>query len=254
MPAPGNPTRTNLADAWRPWKGRRCRGDRHRHGGRSPGDHGPAQGGDLLIAPDCYGGTWRLFEYLAAKGPLPGAVRGSGGRGGAGRRLAQQPALVGGDPLQPAAAGGGHPPPIATASHEVGAKVVVDNTFLSPLLHSRSLGADVVVHSTTKYISSHSDVVVGGVAIAKEAEAGRLPVCGGPSCLGLTSGGLRLLPHPAWSCAPWRRACVPIRRTRTGILAFLQQQPLVKKSITPACRAIRARHLRAVNSPASAPC
>src|SRR6188474_2968112 len=53
----------------------------------------------------------------------------------------------------------------AAAAHEVGAILVVDNTFATPYLQQPlSLGADVVVHSTTKYLSGHSDVVGGFVA------------------------------------------------------------------------------------------
>lgn len=56
---------------------------------------------------------------------------------------------------------------VATLARECGALVVVDNTFLTPLLQQPlSLGADVVVHSTTKYINGHSDVV-GGAVVAK---------------------------------------------------------------------------------------
>ena len=120
---------------------------------------------------------------------------------------------------------------IAAASHEVGAKVVVDNTFLSPLLQQPlSLGADVVVHSTTKYINGHSDVV-GGVAIAKEQALAESLVWWA-NCLGLTSGafdsyltlrGLRTL-------APRLRAH---QENTDRILAFLQQQPLVKKIYHP---------------------
>lgn len=63
---------------------------------------------------------------------------------------------------------------IAQASHDVGAQVVVDNTFLSPILQQPLLlGADIVIHSTTKYINGHSDVV-GGAVVAKDAEVGEL--------------------------------------------------------------------------------
>ena len=56
---------------------------------------------------------------------------------------------------------------MATLARECGALLVVDNTFLTPLLQQPfSLGADIVVHSTTKYINGHSDVV-GGVVVAK---------------------------------------------------------------------------------------
>jgi cystathionine gamma-synthase len=58
---------------------------------------------------------------------------------------------------------------IAERAHSVGAVVVVDNTFASPYLQQPlDLGADIVVHSTTKYIGGHSDVV-GGIAITSDA-------------------------------------------------------------------------------------
>jgi cystathionine gamma-synthase len=60
-------------------------------------------------------------------------------------------------------------PAIAAAAHEAGAYVVVDNTFATPLLQQPlSLGADVVVHSATKFIAGHSDVLMGAVATADE--------------------------------------------------------------------------------------
>jgi len=56
-------------------------------------------------------------------------------------------------------------PPIVTAAHDAGAFVVVDNTFATPLLQQPlSLGADIVVHSATKFIAGHSDVLLGALA------------------------------------------------------------------------------------------
>ncbi|MFN8194732.1 MAG: PLP-dependent transferase [Nocardioidaceae bacterium] len=53
---------------------------------------------------------------------------------------------------------------IAAAAHEAGARVVVDNTFATPLLQRPlDLGADLVVHSATKYLAGHSDVLLGAV-------------------------------------------------------------------------------------------
>jgi len=61
---------------------------------------------------------------------------------------------------------------LAEIGHAAGAIVVVDNTFASPYLQQPiSLGADVVVHSTTKYLGGHSDVVGGAVVLADEALA-----------------------------------------------------------------------------------
>ena len=64
---------------------------------------------------------------------------------------------------------------LAGQAHAAGAKVVVDNTFLSPALQRPiALGADLVVHSTTKYINGHSDVVGGAVIAAKAEDAATL--------------------------------------------------------------------------------
>ncbi|MGZ5416588.1 MAG: trans-sulfuration enzyme family protein [Nocardioides sp.] len=58
-------------------------------------------------------------------------------------------------------------PPIIEAAHAAGAYVVVDNTFATPLLQQPlSLGADLVVHSATKFIAGHSDVLLGAIATA----------------------------------------------------------------------------------------
>jgi cystathionine gamma-synthase len=65
-------------------------------------------------------------------------------------------------------------PAIVAAAHHAGAYVVVDNTFATPLLQQPlSLGADLVVHSATKFIAGHSDVVLGAVVTA-DAELHRV--------------------------------------------------------------------------------
>ena len=62
---------------------------------------------------------------------------------------------------------------LADVAHQAGALLVVDNTFASPYLQQPlALGADAVVHSTTKYLGGHSDVVGGAVVVA-DAGAGR---------------------------------------------------------------------------------
>jgi len=64
---------------------------------------------------------------------------------------------------------------LATFAHDRGAKVVVDNTFATPYLQNPlALGADVVVHSTTKYLGGHSDVIGGAVVTSDEAVAERV--------------------------------------------------------------------------------
>ncbi len=61
-------------------------------------------------------------------------------------------------------------PAIAAAAHAAGARVVVDNTFATPLLQRPlDLGADLVVHSATKYLAGHSDVLLGAILTRDDA-------------------------------------------------------------------------------------
>lgn len=139
----------------------------------------------VLAAHDCYGGTWRLLDAWAKKGRFrvrfvdftdPTALADG---------LAEKPALVWVEtPSNPLLriTDVRH---VAQAAHAVGALVVVDNTFLSPALQQPlTLGADIVVHSTTKYINGHSDVVGGAVIAADQAVAEQLKWWG--NCNGLT--------------------------------------------------------------------
>jgi cystathionine gamma-synthase len=74
---------------------------------------------------------------------------------------------------------------ISNAAHAIGALVVVDNTFMSPAGQSPfKLGADIVIHSTTKYVNGHSDVVGGAVICKDEGILTELAWWG--NCLGLT--------------------------------------------------------------------
>lgn len=129
-----------------------------------PGDH-------VVIPHDCYGGTWRLFHKLSERGHFT-------------MDLVDLTDLA----AVEAALGGPTPPKVvwietpsnpllrvtdiaavAALARAAGAIVVVDNTFLTPLLQQPiSLGADYVVHSTTKYLNGHSDVISGAVAVADE--------------------------------------------------------------------------------------
>ena len=87
-------------------------------------------------------------------------------------------------------------PTSRSAAHAIGALVVADNTFLSPgWQRPIALGADIVVHSTTKYINGHSDVVGGAVIAAKPEVAEQLGWWG--NCLGLTGCAVRQLSHAA---------------------------------------------------------
>jgi cystathionine gamma-synthase len=128
------------------------------------------QGARVLAPHDCYGGTYRLLAALVGQGKLvvdfvdqtdPAAVT---------TALASKPQLVWietpSNPLLRIV----DIRALADAAHAHGALVVADNTFLSPVWQQPlSLGADVVMHSTTKYLNGHSDVV-GGAVIASTPE------------------------------------------------------------------------------------
>jgi cystathionine gamma-synthase len=154
-----------------------------------------------VVPHDCYGGTYRLFNALQLRGALrvrfvdfqdPTALDAA---------LAAQPALVWIEtPSNPLlrivdiAA-------IASRARSAGALVAADNTFLSPVWQQPlALGADLVIHSTTKYLNGHSDVV-GGAVIAARAELHEqlkwwgncIGVTGAPFDSFLTLRGLRTL-------------------------------------------------------------
>ncbi|KQZ71165.1 O-succinylhomoserine (thiol)-lyase [Rhodanobacter sp. Root561] len=126
-------------------------------------------GATVLAAHDCYGGTWRLLDAWAKKGRFTVEFADLTDPVSLAAGLARKPALVWVEtPSNPLLriTDIRH---VAQAAHAVGALLVVDNTFLSPALQQPLLlGADVVVHSTTKYINGHSDVV-GGAVVARDA-------------------------------------------------------------------------------------
>ncbi len=158
--------------------------------------------GDLLLAPhDCYGGSHRLFRSQAARGLYAVEFVDFSDAAALTTALARKPKLVWIEtPSNPLLRITDIAATSATA-HAFGAIVAVDNTFLSPALQQPlALGADVVVHSTTKYINGHSDVV-GGAVVWKDAGVGEelawwcncLGLGGAPFDSFLTLRGLRTL-------------------------------------------------------------
>ena len=128
-------------------------------------------GDRVLIPSDAYGGTFRLFDkVLTGWGIDYAPVRQTDLAAVATAAAQQRPRLIWVEtPTNPLLAIVDIRA-LATIAHESGALLVVDNTFASPYLQRPlELGADVVVHSTTKYIGGHSDVV-GGAVILREAE------------------------------------------------------------------------------------
>lgn len=158
--------------------------------------------GSLVIAPhDCYGGTWRLFTARARQKHIEIAFVDQHDEGSLAAVFKRQPALLWietpSNPLMRVV----DIAALAKRARTAGAKVVVDNTFLSPALQKPiALGADFVVHSTTKYLNGHSDVVGGAVIAADAADAEQIKwwanctgVTGAPFDSWLTLRGLRTL-------------------------------------------------------------
>jgi cystathionine gamma-synthase len=183
------------------------------------------RGGRIVVPHDCYGGCWRLFDALARKGQFTVATA----------DLTDPRALA--DAL--------HEPTdlvwietpsnpllritdlrfVIDAAHRAGALALVDNTFLSPAWQQPiAFGADVVLHSTTKYVNGHSDVV-GGAVVAREAAlhetlawwANALGLAGAPFDSFLALRGLRTLD-----------ARLRVHAENTGVLvALLEAHPAV---------------------------
>ena len=145
------------------------------------------QPGDTLVVPhDCYGGSWRLFNALAKKNAFQLVTCDLTDPRALAEALEASPALVWietpSNPLLRIT----DLRFVIEAAHKAGALAVVDNTFLSPALQRpiADFDADVVVHSTTKYINGHSDVV-GGAVIAKD-QGQHDVLAWWANCLGLT--------------------------------------------------------------------
>lgn len=198
----GNPTRSQLAAALAGLE--RGAGAVVTSSGMAAVDlvHSLLPAGALVVAPhDCYGGTWRLLKAHEKKDALRVLLVDQGDPGALDAALAREPALVWietpSNPLMRVV----DIAEIARRAKAAGARVAVDNTFLSPALQKPlQLGADFVVHSTTKYLNGHSDVVGGAVIAAREEDAQELAwwancrgVTGSPFDSWLTLRGMRTL-------------------------------------------------------------
>ena len=191
----------------------------------APGDH-------VVIPDDAYGGTFRLFDKVAkvwGLGHSPAAVADTDAVAAAiepGRtklvwvETPTNPMLTIGDIEA-----------LAAVAHEAGALLVVDNTFASPYLQQPlTLGADVVVHSTTKYVGGHSDVVGGAVVVRDHDLAEKIGfhqnamgAVAGPFDAFLTHRGLKTLG------VRMDRHCDNAER----VAAFLEADPRVVEVIYP---------------------
>ncbi len=130
----------------------------------SPGDH--------LVAPsDAYGGTYRLINRVARPWGVEHSVASVADVDSVRAAIRPTTRMVWLETPTNPLLGIGDIAAIAEVAHQAGALLVVDNTFGTPYLQQPiALGADVVVHSTTKYAGGHSDVVGGAVVVAPGAQ------------------------------------------------------------------------------------
>ncbi|MCH2263650.1 MAG: cystathionine gamma-synthase [SAR86 cluster bacterium] len=158
---------------------------------------------DYVIVPhDCYGGTFRLFSQLAERGLLQVKFIDQSDINLFQQTIKQyQPKIVWvespSNPLLRVV----DIQDISKILKQSNTLLVVDNTFLTPIFQTPfKLGADIVIHSTTKYINGHSDVV-GGIVVAKSETlhqtmqewANTLGLSGSPFDSYMTLRGLRTL-------------------------------------------------------------
>ncbi len=187
-------------------------------------------GDEVLAAADLYGGTYRLLERVFKPWGLRTRYTDDPSPGGFSRLVGPATKVVWIEtPTNPLlqildiAA-------LAEVAHEAGALLAVDNTFASPYLQQPlALGADLVVHSTTKYLGGHSDVVGGAVVGRKDLlapiafyqnAAGGVP---GPFDAYLTLRGLKTL------AVRMERHCSNARR----LAEWLRGRPQIERVYYP---------------------
>jgi cystathionine gamma-synthase len=188
--------------------------------------------GARIVAPhDCYGGTYRLFDAWRKRGERHVEFINFADEAAVRTALSKPTDLLWietpSNPLLRIT----DIEKFAGLGHAAGALVVVDNTFLSPAWQQPlALGADLVLHSTTKYLNGHSDVV-GGAVVARDKAlheqlvwwANCLGVTGAPFDSFMTLRGLRTL-----------HARLEHHGRNAGALAqWLQEQPNVRKVYYP---------------------
>ncbi|WP_440885079.1 O-succinylhomoserine (thiol)-lyase [Vibrio campbellii] len=187
---------------------------------------------DLIVAPhDCYGGTYRLFNTRANKGDFKVQFVDQSDQQALDAAIAKKPKLIlletPSNPLVRVV----DIAAVCEKAKQFGALVAVDNTFLTPVYQKPlELGADFVIHSTTKYINGHSDVI-GGVVITKtEEHAEELAWWG--NCIGATG-----TPFDSYMTLRGIRTLGARMRVHEEssqqVLAYLQTQSLVAKIYHP---------------------
>ncbi|WP_332404596.1 O-succinylhomoserine (thiol)-lyase [Vibrio metschnikovii] len=187
---------------------------------------------EWIIAPhDCYGGTYRLLNSRAKKGDFKVLFIDQSDPTAVSEALTLKPKLLlietPSNPLVRVV----DIQQLCQQAKAANTLVAVDNTFLTPIYQQPiALGADFVIHSTTKYLNGHSDVI-GGVIISRIAEHGELLAWWG-NCLGSTG-----TPFDSYMTLRGLRTLSARMRVHEEsaqqVLAYLQTQPLVGQIYHP---------------------
>ena len=187
---------------------------------------------DLIIAPhDCYGGTHRLLTHRAKQGRIRVLFIDQSDPEALHAALDEKPKMVlietPSNPLMRLV----DIKKIAQLSKASGAIVVADNTFLSPVRQTPlALGCDIVIHSTTKYLNGHSDVVGGAVITKTQAQGEKLDWWA--NCAGVTGS-----PFDSWQTLRGLRtlsARMDIQeRNAMAIAKFLKKHKSIKEIYYP---------------------
>ncbi|MQY14855.1 Cystathionine gamma-synthase [Streptomyces sp. RB5] len=190
----------------------------------SPGDH-------VVIPNDAYGGTFRLFAKVVSRWGVEFSVADTSDVQSVRAAMTPRTKVVWVETPSNPLLGITDIPLIAGVARAGGAKLVVDNTFASPYLQQPlSLGADVVVHSTTKYMGGHSDVVGGALITSDEALGEELAYH--QNAMGAIAG-----PFDAWLVMRGIKT-LAVRMDRHGenaarIAAMLTEHPAVGQVLYP---------------------
>lgn len=174
-------------------------------------------GDKIIVSDDLYGGSYRFFDLLHDHYHLDFAVW-DGQDQAALAALAddQTVALWLETPSNPTMKVIDITATAATA-HAHGLKLIVDNTFYTPLIQKPlDLGADIVVHSATKYLAGHNDVLAGAVVVKSQADADALE-------FNLVTTGAILDPFDAW---------LLLRSLKTLPLRLHQQEANAQELVT----------------------
>ncbi|MEO3976086.1 cystathionine gamma-synthase [Streptomyces sp. CAU 1734] len=190
----------------------------------SPGDH-------VVIPNDAYGGTFRLFAKVVARWGVDWSVADTSDPAAVRAAITPSTKLIWVETPSNPLLNITDITALAEVARSAGIRLVVDNTFASPYLQQPiALGADIVVHSLTKYMGGHSDVV-GGALIAADASVGE-ELAYHQNAMGAVAG-----PFDSWLVLRGIKT-LPVRMDRHSVNAgrvaeMLSRHPRVSQVLYP---------------------